>query len=218
MDNNNKTKKVKKSDVKNKKGNKVKFKDKHPKAALGIKIGLIVLVLVLIIGAGVLAGAFFGVFGEELKIDVSMLKVGDENSIVYDADGQQIAVLSGGTKRKSISLSDMSEYLPKAYVAIEDERFYKHSGIDIMRTARATFNYIIHLGKSSFGGSTITQQVVKNITQEKERTALAGVMRKVKEISKSIQVENVLSKDQILELYLNLIFVGGDDVNGVELG
>ena len=60
MDNNNKTKKVKKSDVKNKKGNKVKFKDKHPKAALGIKIGLIVLVLVLIIGAGVLAGAFFG--------------------------------------------------------------------------------------------------------------------------------------------------------------
>ena len=213
MDNNNKTKKVKKSDVKNKKGNKVKFKDKHPKAALGIKIGLIVLVLVLIIGAGVLAGAFFGVFGEELKIDVSMLKVGDENSIVYDADGQQIAVLSGGTKRKSISLSDMSEYLPKAYVAIEDERFYKHSGIDIMRTARATFNYIIHLGKSSFGGSTITQQVVKNITQEKERTALAGVMRKVKEISKSIQVENVLSKDQILELYLNLIFVGGDDVD-----
>lgn len=112
----------------------------------------------------------------------------------------------------------MSEYLPKAYVAIEDERFYNHSGIDIFRTAYATFNYVIHAGKSSFGGSTITQQVIKNITQDKERTALAGVMRKVKEISKSIQVENVLSKDQILELYLNLIFVGGDDINGVELG
>ncbi len=174
--------------------------------------------LVLIIGAGILAGAFFGVFGEELKIDESMLKVGYENSTVYDADGNQIAVLSGGEKRKSISLSDMSEYLPKAYVAIEDERFYKHSGIDIMRTARATLTYILHFGKSSFGGSTITQQVIKNITQEKDRTALAGVMRKVKEISKSIQVERVLSKDQILELYLNLIFVGGDDINGVELG
>lgn len=219
---NGNTKKVKTSDLKNKSkgknGKKVKFKDKHPKAALGIKIGLIVTMLVLIIGAGVLVGAFFGIFGEELKIDESMLKVGYENSTVYDADGNQIAILSGGTKRKSISLSDMSEYLPKAYVAIEDERFYQHSGIDIIRTARATFNYIIHLGKSSFGGSTITQQVIKNITQEKERTALAGVMRKVKEISKSIQVEHFLSKDQILELYLNLIFVGGDDVNGVELG
>lgn len=219
---NGNTKKVKTSDLKSKSkgknGKKVKFRDKHPKVALGIKIGLIVAMLVIIIGAGVLVGAFFGIFGEELKIDESMLKVGYENSTVYDADGNQIAVLSGGTKRKSISLSDMSEYLPKAYVAIEDERFYKHSGIDVMRTARATFNYVIHLGKSSFGGSTITQQVIKNITQEKDRTALAGVMRKVKEISKSIQVERVLSKDQILELYLNLIFVGGDDVNGVELG
>ena len=219
---NDNTKRVRTSDLnkksKSKNGKKVKFKDKHPKAALGIKIGLIVAMLVLIIGAGVLVGAFFGIFGEELKIDESMLKIKHENSTVYDADGNQIAVLSGGTKRKSISLSEMSEYLPKAYVAIEDERFYKHSGIDITRTAYATFNYIIHMGKSSFGGSTITQQVIKNITQDKERTALAGVMRKVKEISKSIQVERVLSKDQILELYLNLIFVGGDDVNGVELG
>lgn len=219
---NDNTKKVRTSDLnkksKGKNGKKIKFKDKHPKAALGIKIGLIVAMLILIIGAGVLVGAFFGIFGEELKIDESMLKIKHENSTVYDADGNQIAVLSGGTKRKSISLSDMSEYLPKAYVAIEDERFYKHSGIDITRTAYATFNYIIHMGKSSFGGSTITQQVIKNITQDKERTALAGVMRKVKEISKSIQVERVLSKDQILELYLNLIFVGGDDVNGVELG
>ena len=112
----------------------------------------------------------------------------------------------------------MSEYLPKAYVAIEDERFYKHSGIDIGRTAYATATYILHKGDSSFGGSTITQQVIKNITQEKERSGIAGTLRKVKEISKAIQVEHYLSKDQILELYLNLIFVGGDDVNGVELG
>ena len=200
------------------KSEKVKFKDKHPKLSKAIKIALIVLVLLIIIGSGILVGAFFGIFGDELKIDESLLKVGYENSTVYDADGNLIATLSGGTKRKSISLADMSEYLPKAYVAIEDERFYKHSGIDISRTAYATFNYIIHAGKSSFGGSTITQQVIKNITQEKDRTALAGVMRKIKEISKAIQVEHYLSKDQILELYLNLIFVGGDDINGVELG
>lgn len=225
---NNKTKRIRTSDLDKKskskskssksKSEKVKFKDKHPKLSKAIKIALIVLVLLIIIGSGVLVGAFFGIFGDELKIDESLLKVGYENSTVYDADGNLIATLSGGTKRKSISLSDMSEYLPKAYVAIEDERFYKHSGIDISRTAYATFNYVIHAGKSSFGGSTITQQVIKNITQEKDRTALAGVMRKIKEISKAIQVEHYLSKDQILELYLNLIFVGGDDINGVELG
>ena len=55
----------------------------------------------------------------------------------------------------------MGEYIPKAYVAIEDERFYKHKGIDLYRTAGAIFTYITHGGKSSFGGSTITQQLVK---------------------------------------------------------
>ncbi len=223
---NNETKRINTSKIKkqknkiknSEKGKKIKFKDKHPKLSLAIKITILILILLVIIGAGILVGAFVGIFGDELKIDEASLVVGDENSTVYDADGQLIATLSGGTKRKSIKLSEMSEYLPKAYVAIEDERFYKHSGIDIMRTAYATFNYAIHFGKSSFGGSTITQQVIKNITQEKDKTALAGIMRKVKEISKAIQVEHYLSKDQILELYLNLIFVGGDDINGVELG
>lgn len=218
-----KTKRVKTIDSKkkskiNKKGKKIKFKDKHPKASKAIKIGLLILVLLLIIGAGILVGAFYGIVGDELKISKESLVVGYENSTVYDKDGNLIATLSGGTKRKSISLSDMSEYLPKAYVAIEDERFYEHSGIDIWRTAYATITYVLHGGKSSFGGSTITQQVIKNITQEKDNKALAGVMRKVKEISKAIQVEQYLSKDQILELYLNLIFTAGNDINGVELG
>lgn len=220
---NNETKRVKTAELKKKgkttnKNKKTKFKDKHPKASKAIKIGLLVLVLLLIIGAGVLVGAFYGIVGDELKISRESLVVGYENSTVYDKDGNLIATLSGGTKRKSISLSEMSEYLPKAYVAIEDERFYEHSGIDIWRTAYATVTYILNGGKSKFGGSTITQQVIKNITQEKDNKALAGVMRKVKEISKAIQVEQYLSKDQILELYLNLIFTAGNDINGVELG
>ncbi len=212
------TKRTIKNKSKNSKSKKGKFKNKHPKAAKAIKISLLVLVLLIIIGSGILVGAFIGIFGDELKIEASILKVGSENSTVYDADGNLIATLSGGAKRKSITLAEMSEYLPKAYVAIEDERFYEHGGIDIGRTAYATVTYILNGGSSSFGGSTITQQVIKNITQDKERSSLAGVMRKVKEISKAIQVEQYLSKDQILELYLNLIFVGGDDINGVELG
>ena len=207
-----------KSKSKNSKSKKVKFKDKHPKAAKAIRISILVFLLVAIIGSGILVGAFVGIFGDELKIEESLLKVGAENSTVYDADGNLIATLAGDAKRKSITLGEMSEYLPKAYVAIEDERFYEHGGIDISRTAYATVTYILNGGSSSFGGSTITQQVIKNITQDKERSSLAGVMRKVKEISKAIQVEQYLSKDQILELYLNLIFIGGEDINGVELG
>ena len=62
----------------------------------------------------------------------------------------------------------MSPYIPKAYISIEDERFYEHKGVDIKRTGAATVTYVLHKGKSSFGGSTITQQLVKNLTNDKE--------------------------------------------------
>jgi penicillin-binding protein 1A len=201
-----------------KKNGKKKFKYRHPRIATCIKIFFIVLMLLIIIGAGILVGTFFGLFGDDLKISEEDLVIKFENSTVYDKDGNEIASLSNGEKRKSVSLSEMSEYLPKAYVAIEDERFYSHSGVDIVRTGYATLTFILHGGNSSFGGSTITQQLIKNITNEKDNTALAGVTRKVKEMAKAIQVEHMLSKSQILELYLNTIYVGGNDINGVALG
>ncbi len=208
-------KKTKKSP---KDGKKLKFKERHPKIALTIRIFIITMILLVIVGAGIVAGAFYGLLGDELKIREEDLVIKYKNSTVYDKDGNVIASLSGGTKRKIVELSEMSEYLPKAYVAIEDERFYTHTGVDIKRTAAATVNFIFKAGNSSFGGSTITQQLIKNITEEKDNKAIAGVIRKVKEMSKAIQVERYLSKDQILELYLNQIFVGGDDINGVALG
>ena len=216
-----KVKNAKKTSSKNPKtdkNGKKKFKYRHPRIATCIKIFLIVLMLLIIIGGGIIAGTFFGLFGDELKITEEELVIKAENSTVYDKDGTEIASLSSGEKRKVVSLSEMAEYLPKAYVAIEDERFYEHSGVDIMRTGYATVNYILHGGNSSFGGSTITQQLIKNITQEKDNKALAGVIRKVKEMAKAIQVEHILSKSQILELYLNTIYIGGNDINGVALG
>lgn len=198
---------------------KVKFKDKHPRIVTIIKILLVVFMLVFIIGGGVVAGTFFGLFGDELKITESELSINFENSNVYDSEGNHIAVLSGGTKRKSVSISEMAEYLPSAYVAIEDERYYTHAGVDFKRFGAAVATYAVNGGKSSFGGSTITQQVIKNLTEEKASSGVSGALRKIKEISKSIQVEHYLSKDQILELYLNLIYIGGgDDINGVALG
>ena len=112
----------------------------------------------------------------------------------------------------------MSPYLPKAYIAIEDERFYQHHGVDLKRTTAAILSFVTHFGKSTTGGgSTITQQLVKNITQDKESSGINGILRKVKEWAKAYQVENELSKNQILELYLNLILVGGRNY-GVQTG
>ena len=194
-----------------------KFSAKHPKLMMAIKIFILVFLLLCVIGAGVVAGVFFGLFGDDFEITKEELTIGAANSVVVDQNGAVIAELSGDEKRKIISLEDMADYLPKAYVAMEDERFYQHSGVDIKRTAGAILNTL--LGNSSYGGSTITQQLVKNLTQDDERSGIAGIMRKVREWAKAYQVERMISKDQILELYLNILYVGGEgNLHGVELG
>ena len=203
---------------KNKKGKKDKFSDRHPKLMIALKILIILFLLLCVIGAGVVAGMFFGLFGDDFEITKEELQIGTANSVVVDQNGGVIANLSGDEKRKIITLEDMSQYLPKAYVAIEDERFYKHSGVDFKRTAGAILNTVF-TGSSSYGGSTITQQLVKNITKDDEASGLAGIFRKIKEWAKAYQVERMISKDQILELYLNILFVGGEgNLHGVELG
>ena len=182
-------KKVTKRDKTRTKSGKKKFKYRHPRIATIIRILIILVILGAIIGGAIAAGTVLGFFGDELKISKDDLVLKYENSIVYDLDGNEIATLSSGTKRKSVSMSEMSPYLPKAYVAIEDERFYSHGGVDILRTGRATVNYLLHHGKSKYGGSTITQQLVKNITEDKEKTS----SRKVKEMAKAVQIEQYLS-------------------------
>jgi penicillin-binding protein 1A len=89
--------------------------------------------------------------------------------------------------------------------------------VDILRTGKAIVTFVFNGGSSSFGGSTITQQLVKNITQDKEDEGIAGITRKLKEWAKAYQIERLISKNQILELYLNTIFVGGNN-HGVETG
>lgn len=201
---------------KNSRTSKKTSKKSHPLLRKIIKIIIILIIVLLIIGAGVFAGIFFGLFGDDFKITKDDLLINKNNSIVKDEEGNIIANLSGDENRKIISMDEMPEYLPKAFIAIEDERFYKHQGVDIKRTAAATLTYVIHRGNSSFGGSTITQQLVKNLTNEKDDSGFSGITRKVKEMSKAYQVERLISKDQILELYLNLIFLG-DTTYGVEV-
>lgn len=202
------------------KDTKMKLKYTHPKLALTLKIILIVLVILIVVGAGVGIGLIFGLGKDDFSIDMSDL-IMKENSIIVDTDGNVLAELNGDESRKIITLEEMSPYLPKAYIAIEDERFEQHHGVDIKRTGAAILSFITHGGKSTAGGgSTITQQVVKNVTQEKASSGVAGVVRKLKEWSKAYQIEKAMSKDQIIELYLNLIYVGngGSEKHGVEIG
>lgn len=195
---------------------KIKKKKPNTKRRKIIKRVLIGFLLALLIGTGIAFGIIYGIM-REAKLDVADLGIKFENSVVKDKDGNTIAVLSGDENREYISISEMSEYLPAAFVSIEDERYYEHMGIDIKRTLGATAKYAlskIGIGSSNYGGSTITQQVVKNITQEKDRTW----QRKVKEMARAYYLEKELSKDQILELYLNLIFMGGNtNIYGVQV-
>ena len=137
----------------------------------------------------------------------------NENSVVVDSDGNVIAELGSERKKIKIENEDMPENLKNAYVSIEDERYYRHHGVDIRRTGSAIINYVIHVGNSSFGGSTITQQLVKNLTGDNSDS----VFRKVKEWWKAYLLECYFSKEEILDMYLNVIYVG-PNIYGVGAG
>ena len=137
----------------------------------------------------------------------------NENSIVEDIDGNVIANLGGERKKEKVDFEDIPDNIKNAYVSIEDERFYSHHGVDIKRTGSAILSYIFHFGSSSYGGSTITQQLVKNLTGDNTDS----VLRKVKEWIKAYELEWYFSKDEILELYLNVIYVG-PNIYGVQSG
>ncbi len=110
-----------------------------------------------------------------------------------------------------VDYSDIPQSLKDAAVAVEDKRFWAHSGIDIKRTVAAVVNYANPFAQDMFGGSTITQQVIKNVTNDNE----FDVGRKVREIFRAINLEKNYSKEQILETYLNTIALGNGQ-NGVQ--
>lgn len=152
--------------------------------------------------------AFVYVDGE---FDLSQL----DNSLNYtttvygidDGETVEIEQLHGTENRVWVGISEIPEYLQHAFVAIEDERFYTHSGVDIKRTGHAVLNYALRFigfkGSGNFGGSTITQQLVKNITEDDDQT----ITRKIQEMRRSWYLEGQYTKDQILEVYLNTIYL-----------
>ena len=199
----NKNKKEEKT-VEESKRRKRSKKDKKKNRKKIILTAMTIIILILGVALGI-SGHTWTTIAKDM--------VTNESSIVIDTNGNTIAKLGDEKKKSNISYEEMPNNLKNAYVAIEDERFYSHHGVDIKRTASAIFNYVIHFGSSSFGGSTITQQLVKNLTGDNTDS----VLRKVKEWWKAWLLETSLSKEEILEGYLNIIYVG-PSIYGVDAG
>ena len=201
-----KDKAIDKTEASTKKTRKnVKSKKKTNKRLRKI-ILIIILIAIIVIGITLAVSAIkWRNIAEDMLVN--------ENSVVVDADGAQIAKLGSERKQKKVSISEIPANLKNAYVAIEDERFYKHQGVDIKRTGSAIISYIFHFGNSSYGGSTITQQLVKNMTGDNTDS----IFRKVKEWWQAWNLECITEKDEILETYLNIIYVG-PSIYGVEAG
>jgi len=145
---------------------------------------------------------------EALNFSPKDFQIGKASSIYYyDSTGnpELYQPVNSESNLQWVSFDDIPQYMKDAAVAIEDERFYSHNGVDIKRTFAAIFVNVT--GRDTFGGSTITQQVVKNITKDDDRDAL----RKVREIFRAIKFEQEYSKDEILEFYLNIAYFGAGD-------
>lgn len=109
--------------------------------------------------------------------------------------------LHGTENRIWVSIDKMPKYLGQAFIAIEDQHFYENCGVDWKRTAGAVANRLLKFNSTEFGGSTITQQLIKNITNDRDKDA----MRKFREIVRALLITRKLSKTEILEAYLNTI-------------
>ena len=155
----------------------------------------------------VLAFAWYAFIYVDDEFDLSAVDSAlNYTSVVYGTkDGAYVEAETLHTSENRIwsNIEDIPEDLQWAFIAIEDERFYKHSGVDLLRTAKAVLNFFNPSSDSTFGGSTITQQVIKNITGDDEQT----VTRKIQEIRRAWYVEREYKKDQILEVYLNTIYL-----------
>ena len=140
----------------------------------------------------------------------------NQTSVIYvknnKGEWEEYQRLHGTENRLWVEIDNMPQNLIVAFVSIEDERFYSHSGVDWKRTLAAVGNKLLKFDSTEFGGSTITQQLIKNITGDDDK----DVMRKFREIIRALLVERKLDKDEIMEAYLNTISLG-NGIAGVQV-
>ncbi len=202
---------------------------------------LLIKFLVVLACLGIIAGSTIAVMlsmylveataGDDALLDLEQLDLA-YTSIIYYRDtneqGQEVwheyqRLDSPVENRVWVDLPDIDDNLLNAFIAIEDQTYWEHEGINIRRTIYAILNELSltltgsYLRGSQEGASTITQQLIKNITDDDEDEGTAGYLRKIREIFRAITLENRFSKSTILEAYLNTISLTGN-IGGVQAG
>lgn len=197
-------------EIADKKKNSAKNKPKKQKASTGSKIGKVLLgILLVCVVVGVVCFSVISIYGYSVVHGDPVFNLTEEKysqnqtSFIYgtDSDGNDVEItrLHGEENRIWVNLSDMNEYMPKAFIAAEDQRFDRHHGVDWTRLV----GIIVKRSNRGQGGSTITQQLIKNLTDENDVT----LVRKFNEILSALNIEKNYSKNEIIEAYLNTIYL-----------
>ncbi len=174
------------------------------------RVLLILVLLAGIAGVGAVLGIAKGYVDTAPELDLAALDSQAQTSFIYDCNGNLITEYKGTENRIMVSLAAMPKMLQNAFVAVEDARFFSHSGIDFKRIVGAFVNNLVSSGTQ--GGSTITQQLIKNTLLSPEQS----YKRKIQEAYLAMQLEIKYSKEQILQSYLNTIYLG-ENYYGVQV-
>ena len=175
----------------------------------GALVGFAVVAAVLAV-AGIGGGAAVFAYGSSCDLDsLREVRIG-ENTFVYAADGSLLGSIPAERNREAVEPEDMSIWIRKATIAVEDRRFFEHGGVDVEGIARAAVTDL-KAGRIVEGGSTITQQLVRNLYISNERT----VQRKLKEACLATKLDRAWTKHKILTTYLNQVYYG-NQAYGIE--
>jgi penicillin-binding protein 1A len=166
-----------------------------------LKIILGIFIFIIVTAAGIAIG--FVTANINAKPDIAGEILPPASSQIYDSAGNEIANIHAAENRMPVKIEQIPTALQHAFIAIEDNRFYEHNGIDPRGLARAAYANIMS-NEIAEGGSTITQQLAKNAYLTQDRT----FKRKIQEVFLALQLEKQYTKQEILELYLNQIYFG----------
>ena len=180
-------------------------------AAIGVAFRVLGTVLLVLLLTAALFACIFAYYVKtaltpELDLSLEDYQLSEASTIwAQNSGGEWVAAVSigGETKRVWVEYEDIPKHMEQALIAIEDKRFYEHKGVDWFRTAGAFVQMFARM-ESSYGGSTLTQQLLKNLTGKDEVT----VQRKLTEIFGAMELEKKYDKQEILEWYLNAVYFG----------
>ncbi|MCR5717978.1 MAG: transglycosylase domain-containing protein, partial [Oscillospiraceae bacterium] len=179
-----------------------------------LSIFLICVITVTIVGT---AGAIYvlGLMEESSSITLEEMELSyNTNVFGYDTDGNLVTLytVKNEIQRIPVEIEKIPQHVLDAFVYTEDERFYTHDGVDYKNTIAAMANLVLNFWDSQRGGSTITQQLIKNVTGDNKESP----SRKMREIFRAMTLEKNYSKSKIMETYLNYIGFGGA-ANGIQM-